>query len=435
MITNNIRMLELENNSLTTDQIILIGSYVNFHRKKKGLSLENVCYILKEKYSIDVSKGRLSKFENGKRPLSESIFIKLLMILDIELYDNDFDESNLSNLIFDALNCFCELETDEEQKIFNDVLECSHYLYSLEFIKYLLIMLMYNIRITKNQEDISILLVQLDKYSHLLNDKDFAIYMIYRGINNYNINKYTNAVSNFDVALKRINNDDNTLKGIIYYYINFIEQSLNHPIIAMRYCNIAISEFSKTSNFTRVLSLKMHLGNCYTRLNQFEEAKQLFLEVLTKMRSLKRVNFKNCIYYNLSGLLLKMENYEEAIKYTRIALSSGLFVEYTLIYIPYSLYRLNRIDEMMTEIEIASKHPNICKMQILFFKALTSKVNSNHNDAIGYLKRYYKLICKQKDIETETFTLRILFQWLSDNRQYEEAVDYATRLIKLTSSH
>ena len=426
---------ELENNSLTNDQIILLGSYVNFHRKKQGISLENICDILKEKYSIVISKGRISKFENGKRTLDVPIYIKILKILDIVVHKYNVVESNLSTLVFDALNCFCENETDEELKIFNDVLECSHYLYSLEFIKYLLIMLMSNIRITKDQEEISILLLQLEKYSHLLNDTDFAIYMIYRGINNYNKNKYTHAVSNFDLALKRINNDGNILKGIIYYYMNFIEQSLNHPIKAMNYCNIAINEFSNVSNFTRVLSLKMHLGNCYTRLNQFEEAKELFLEVLTKMRSLKRVNFKNSIYYNLSGLLLKMGNYEEAIKYIRIALSSGLVVEYTFIYIPYSLYKLDRIDEMMDEIKIAVNHPDIGKTQILFFKALTSEVNSNHNEAIGYLKRYYKIISKQNDVETETFTLRILFHWLADNRQYEEAVEYATRLIKLTSSH
>ena len=402
----------------------ILCSFFKFHRKKQGLSLDNLTEILRKKYSMIIDKGRLSNFENGKCLMSEIIYNKLLQILDIEIYDYKQNDPSISLIILEVFNCFCELELDEERILYCKIIENKQYLYSLKFAQFILIELMYNIRITKNHDYIKKMLFELEFYLSLLNDNEYAIYKLYEGIYAFNNHNYDNAYDNFIKALEKLGSSQNSIRGMIYYYLNFIKQEQNQICSALKYCQLSIDDFSKETNYVRVISLKMHIANCYNRLNQFLEAKDLYFEVIKKMNIFGRSNINKVIYYNLSGLLLKMESYEETIKYSRIALASGMIMEHAFIYIPFSLFRLGRIDEMLTEIKNAKAHPKITKAQITFFNALIFKVKNNENKAINCMKKYHKIIIKQNDTEIEIFALRIIFEWLIDNKQFEEATEY-----------
>ena len=58
MVVDSNQKDKIEKDDIPISKISIFGSYLNFHRKKQGISLENICSILGKNYSIVISKGK-----------------------------------------------------------------------------------------------------------------------------------------------------------------------------------------------------------------------------------------------------------------------------------------------------------------------------------------------------------------------------------------
>ena len=110
---------------------------------------------------------------------------------------------------------------------------------------------------------------------------------------------------------------------------------------------------------------------------------------------------------------MKVKDYHEVIKYTECSIKSDndYWFKEVYTYIPYALYKLNKIDECLNEINknLIILENNYHKY---FLKALQEKIKNNDNLYVKYLNTY----------------CRYLIQFSSDNEMlkciYEELLIY-----------
>ena len=399
-------MLFTEKNIVDKDiHSLLLGAFIRYERKKQNLSLN---FLANE---VGITKSYLGDIEHGKKVPAKYTLQKIMSTLDIEFNDSILYRQKIIQKLIESFEAYAYANREEIINIYNTLIQEKSF-YSCAFITLYIIQLLHTLYIENDLEKSFSIIDMINQYQYLLDKQELSIYYILIGLYYYKKNDFDVSKSYYLLSLENHFNN-NIIIGMTYYLLSLDEQYLNNLIDSYMYCEKSIDYFKNTYNTIRLLELDIFKANCYSRNKKYDKAIFLYEYVLKYAHIHHLSRIEKMAYDNLAWTYLKVKDYHEVIKYTECSIKSDndYWFKEVYTYIPYALYKLNKIDECLNEINknLIILENNYHKY---FLKALQEKIKNNDNLYVKYLNTY----------------CRYLIQFSSDNEMlkciYEELLIY-----------
>ncbi|MDR3594457.1 helix-turn-helix transcriptional regulator [Clostridium sp.] len=389
-----------------------LSAWIKYTRMKNSFSQEALTHGI-------CSVSHLSYFENGKKHLRKEVIEALLKKLNI----NDLGKFTAIGRVRQKFNTMMnDIESynfDGAKVIYNDLLKIEHIInqspYSIEFKIY---DLMYKTFVElMDYEYLKTDIVLLDKIYNSLSDELKYLYLLVSG----------------DILFRHHDNEQSIER--LKKALNFKDRSWINFCLGKAFCfndnmgkgtyylEKALDSYEKGGRYLNALWCHNYLGVCFSYLKIYESAEKHFHAGLMSAKHFNMDKLLWHLYTNLSDCYLSKGNYEECLKWSKLAMESN----YKNILCAYNYLsaciKLNKFDECnvifdryLGEQYKSSIHYN----GIYYLYLVVYKLNDEcfYDEVKNKILPYYENIRKIdicKDIKLK------LIEYLESKRRYKEA--------------
>lgn len=382
-----------------------LGIIIRKRRKELGL---NTVQLAKK---VNYSRSYISRVENGIIDVSDETFTVIFKALGIT-YKIDQDCREFERNIDKVLTMFLYLNIDRDF-IDRVIMQSNDFNCTNAYSKFLIANLVYKVNFLSKEIETERYIKQMDKTSELYNNKEKQIIYDYIGCYYLDYN-YELAKKYFDRALEFGEYPYST--SILYYHLGMLNYKFGNYFDANEFCKKAFDKFSLELNYKRMFYTNLHIAIINSKSGNYEAAYVLFNEmILNPNLSEEQLEL---IYGNLCWLLIKKNEYDEALIYAQKSNINYLdyYFHLALIY-----YKLTRLDDATKIIEIGLSKFKDCfqeKQLIIISKIITKECNTNEYEDL--LVKTFKQAKKSEDSESVKFIKDLLIEFYEAKHQYKE---------------
>jgi len=389
-----------------------LSAWIKYTRIKNGFSQEALAHGI-------CSVSHLSYFENGKKPLRKEIIEELLKKLNIDKIDKLASIGLVRQKLNNMMNDIESFNYDGAKVIYSELLKIENIInqspYSIEFKIY---DLMYKTFVEFMDYDyLKNDIILLDKIYNSLSDDLKYLYLLVSGNILYKnhdpdegIERQKNALSLKDTS-----------------WINFnLGKSLsfnNNPAKGSYYLEKALDSYEKSGRYLNAVWAHNYLGVSFSYLKMYESSEKHFNAALMSAKHFDMVRLFWHLYNNLSDLYLTKGNYDESIKWSKLAMETNyrpILPAYNYVSACIKLNKLDDCNEIFDKYLTEQHKSSIFYNSIyyLYLVAYKFKEDCFYDEVKNKILPYYEGIKKNdicKDIKLK------LIEYLENKRRYKEA--------------
>lgn len=311
-----------------------LAGWIKYNRLQNNFSQEALAYGI-------CSTSHLSYFENGKRKLRGEIIEAVLKKLNISEIK---DCGNIGLLRQSFYNMMFQIESfnnENAKTVYSEIKNMEHLINTSPYnIEYKIYQLMYNIFVEcLTYSDLKQDILTLDKIYSSLSDELKYLYMFMSGRVIYKYKSHTEGIQRLVTA----HNFKET--PWINYHLGFAYCFDNEALRGTYYLEKALESYASSGRYINALWCHNCLGICYSRLKIYEKSEEHFKAALTGAEHFNIDNIFWQLYTNLSHLYICKENYNEGIKWAKLALKTDLNPLLPACNYADACMKLNKIDE------------------------------------------------------------------------------------------
>lgn len=335
----------------------MIGERIKYHRKKRGLTLEQlgegIC-----------SVSYLSKIEHGEKS-SEEISQLLCQRLNIDY--EEIDQSDQINTLNDELSKWYKelISISSKETLRNAKEDLAQKINDLEnpklSLKYNLFLTYFCITMDQSAEAEQ-LLKHLKLFEDLFDPELNYYYFLFSGILFCNNTHYEKATFNLykaeDFQGKFNASEDD--RGELCYQLARLECMNFRTSKCINYANKSLSFFNKLYNMKRIADCQTLLGIANRRILNYEEVHYHYEQALKFASILKDDQRESILLHNLGSLYAAQDNHKEAIEHFQKSLDLKIqtqahvnSVVLTLTSLAEENYQLNNIEKTKSLVTLA----------------------------------------------------------------------------------
>jgi tetratricopeptide (TPR) repeat protein len=299
-------MVEVYNKTFEYD---FLAGWIRYNRMEEGISLEALSYGI-------CSPSHLSCFENGKKTLRGEVIEALLKKLKITSII-EIDNIGLLREKFHSLMFLVEgYDNQRGEEVYIELMAMEDFIrlspYNIEFSIY---KLMYNVLVErKTLSELQAVITALDKIYITLNEDLQYLYMLITGKLIYDFKDHSEGISRLLISCK--------IKDTPW--INYrlgVEYGLNEERLkGIQHLQKALDIYQATGRYRNAINCYIFLGKFHMSLKDYEKAEQYFNSVLISLDYFNIPKNSLGIYNNLANLYYHKGEYEESIKFCRLAM-------------------------------------------------------------------------------------------------------------------
>jgi len=359
-----------------------IGALLKYYRLKANKTQNEVSQGI-------CSVSHYSKIEKNSKEVNKETLDLIFNRLGIQMVDIESKKDNIASLLERLLNEIIYRQKEEaantflELEEYVDLITFTEYLYTYELYKFRYYLFIREFEQAKQQKNF------LTK--HQKNFNQFELNLYYSFLITYHAN-----LENFDLAEEIISKIIVNGKSIVnlggdeYYAIGYVKSKTN-IVEGIIYYRKALTIFSNEYNQKRVLHCLIVLGNLYTKLKVFDEARNLYLHALRLAKEMKLDETILKIGANLSLVYIQNREFEKARKQLeKYSEKFDLHKEEHYVY----LFTLGFIYSQLNNKDIAKKY---------FYKVKKNIPHSSKYKAYRMFANLYLLLISEKDDELMTY--------------------------------
>lgn len=389
-----------------------LSAWIRYTRIKNNFSQEFLAHGI-------CSVSHLSYFENGKKHLRKEIIEALLKKLNIDKIDKLANIGLVRQKLNTMMNDIESFNYESAKLIYSELLKIENIInlspYSIEFKIY---DLMYKTFVDDTdydylKEDISI----LDKIYNSLNDELKSLYLFVSGDilirhhdNESGIERQTRALNIKNTSW------NNFALGKAFCFTN-------EPGKGTYYLEKALASYENSGRYLNAIWCHNYLGICFSYLKIYESAEKHFEAALMSAKHFYMDKLLWHLYTNISDSYLTKGNYEESIKWSKLAIEinyNNILPVYNYVSACIKANKINECNIIFNEY-LTDKYKSSKYYSSIYFLYL---VVHNFNDDFFYdevknkILPYYEKVRKNdicKDIKLK------LIEYLENKRRYKEA--------------
>lgn len=394
----------------------IAGAYYRIQRNKHNISLSNLAN------QIQINKGFLSELENGKRHFPEGLSAQLDKVLGTN-FNTDYKLYNQSRTyLFDIYeNYFYERSTaiDEMYEIIKNSKE--KLLNSYGYFVFRIIEFFYFFKSGENNKVEEIIGI-LDQNLNCLQADEIAIYYSLLGMY-YKRNTATNPIA-LDYFIK---SNNICIPSSIVYAMNIFQlisiyAESNQSILAYKTCINSKSLLKYHNNYGRSITVDMFECIVLTDLGLYEDAKEKLLKILQSSMNDHFTYKTDIIYHCLAWNALLNKEYEECIKYTKLARDNEDTSHDLSYFIPLSLYYLKKDQSALDVIKKEESHSS--EIYKYFLYAIRARIQEKNDEFETNILAYYQSLLQNNIFED----IPLVQDFILD---YYKEIDNSEMMIKI----
>lgn len=290
----------------------LIGTKIRYHRKKKGLTLEQLADGI-------CSVSYLSKIEHGDKS-SKEISCLLCDRLGISYIDEDEENKEQLNQIDQELDDFyasmlhspiIAALSPTKESLKRKLATVNDPSINLKFE---LFSFCFN-AMSENFSEAEDIKLRLNTFKDLLDPKQLYYYEVFNGIYCCNIAHMEEGSQSLYTAERLLPTIRHTEQeeAEMYYQISRMETLSYHVPKSINYANRALNIFNKTYNMKRIADCQTLLGICNRRIFNFADAEYHYEQALKFVTILGNDERRAILYHNLAFCHRGQNHFDKAI--------------------------------------------------------------------------------------------------------------------------
>ncbi|WP_289114021.1 helix-turn-helix domain-containing protein [uncultured Dubosiella sp.] len=406
----------------------IAGAYYRLHRRGQKRSL---IALAKE---LRMNKGFLSDLENGKRHFPEGTVSQINEILNVSFDEDQNLWRQAREDLFQLFEYFFFEQTERICSKYEEIQKSEEErLHSYGFFVSLMIKLFYFLRIVQDDEKVRQIKMVIDQNLNCLQNDELAVYYCLLGIF-YKRNTMDNPIA-LDCFLKsgELCNPNSHVHAMNTFQLISVYAELNQPVIAYKKCLEAREVLKLCNNYSRLITVDMFECVVLTDLRLFLEAKEKLLHLLVSSNN-EYLNYPTGqIYHNLAWNALLSENYEECIQYAKRAKLEKDSSPDLCYYVPFSLFKLNRVEEAFKACEKAEEEECDTSYR-LFLRAIKDRINGQDEQFEHSILAYYQSLLENKRYEDISFIQDFMLDYFEEKENTIKIVQ-VVRDIRLYMNH
>lgn len=402
-----------------------IGPIFRLNRMERKYVLND----LTEKTNL--SRAKISNFENGKIKLPDNEVRELYTIIGIALHDVCENEvfRKVSNVLFEMYNSiYYGKKADNELKQLNELKENARYTYPYitwlfgEFLYYV-----YNYDETYNYEKAVKTILNHKRY---LSEKIKQMMYDTVGVYYKNQIRYEIALSNLKWAIQT--NIDETVLAMAHYHQAMIYVEKGSSFKALSALETAKRIFDSDMNHYRSFLYTFELATVHAHFKEYKKAEELLKKCLKDPIA---ENNKIMIYNNMIWNYILMKNLDSAIRYSQYAINVDENFPLAYMYLTYIYWKkdnngqVERYRKLMLEkAEYANKYDRYLLDAISTLTSRKTKIKRKEKDLMRAFINFRRI----GDANQSMFVLELLISLFDkDLVKKTEYMEYALDLYNL----
>lgn len=394
-----------------------IGPIFCILRKQKNIRLSDLTN------RLNISTSKLSDFEQGKRGLSEKEIIKLYNYIDLEYMVNDSIDDIVEQDMKEIYNHISFCDGKEGQIIEKLNSHINEIKCNFSYITYILCKFVYDVYHPQEYHNHIDTITVLERNIDLLSPLSKQILYDTIGVYYKNHDEYENALAYFELGKQH--NVSDTVLAMIYYHESMILIIQGKLSIALEYIDKSLYLFLKKLNFKRIVMVSVSLGIIQTRLGNFKDAEDIYINLINAIKTIQIPN-QVVIYNNLIWNELLNKEYEKVISYSKDALQLDVTYANIYVYLSIAYWRSNDLKHAKEALKKAQSHEtNASKYEYTFIRTFKAILfNRPYEMQEQRLLEALDISIKCNDYQLELFTLELLSDISHSYGNMEKEITY-----------
>lgn len=415
--------METQNNTFPYERIV--GAYLRYQRKIQNISLISLSK------SMNINKGFLSDLENGKRHFPEGVVQQFCDILKIEFNEDISSYKQSISYLLNVFNDYCYNISYENSNIKNLSFLTKNLLNSLGFFPILICHFYHCFFIEKNNTDASQIKIIIDRNIKCLSINELSIYYCFLGLYFKMHKDKTTSISYFNKSMEYCSKSSNVYTMDIFNLID-LYSSTNNSLIAYNYLYEAKFSLDQNDNYIRLFECNLLECNILTRLHMYEQSKEKLLKILSHSESnLKNNNYLN-IFRHLAWNALLSENYDDCIKYTKLARDNENAFNGLCYFIPFSYYKKGDIENCLNALNDEYIQANSIYKPFLY--AIRARIQHKDEMFEKHILKCYECAISIQEFDGIHFILDMMIEYY-DEKGKDKKLIYAFKDMKQFQEH
>ncbi|MBP3398529.1 MAG: hypothetical protein J6K75_02110 [Erysipelotrichaceae bacterium] len=396
----------------------LIAGFFRYHREKLNYSQRGLI-----NDSSPVKESSLCDFENGKRTLNEEQLVYLFQQIGYDYYDviNRYSFSNefskIMNFIYladfdDAIDLFKECK---EKGVFD----------SLGALKFAVLDYLFKILYREN------LLVDQDiilSCANLMSTELYNVLRIAQGI----LLKYKGNNKESIICFKEVLNSsyDENVRAWSFSQIGTAYDSDGDYYNAQKYTEEALSIYSRTMNFKKMIQLNLTLGTICMHIDACEHAEDSYKKAYESSLELKDFyKVTTRCFENICWLYFITNQYNKFEQFTTEEIGNLVLNENTYFVLAWAYYKTGRVEECVKYCKEAREKYKDREYPQIVFTYIERAVLGKKSGQDTLLKKAITMEDYEHNKEIdELFTLELIDIY-ERRKNYEKAYKYTRKLL------
>lgn len=215
---------------------------------------------------------------------------------------------------------------------------------------------------------------------------------------------------------------------LILTYLRFMKPEKAFPLLEE--CK---REFHNAGAHRRFLNLKFNQAHCFMKLGLFNEADQIYLNLIQTYDQVDTERFVAMVYSNYSWSKLLQKKYAEAINLAQTAVQLKTNFEDVYITLSYSLYQLGESEKALSVIDdfrAQERTDPRSKMVMKFLEVLESYLLKDKVYFECLANQLLPLLPEWKDLEVDLLVYQMLIDYYKAEQNEHELCGVQEKMIK-----
>lgn len=403
-----------------------LGPIFRIHRRSKNIKLDEICSL------CNISTRKLSEFETGKRALDDETLTRIYRELHIKYRRRENEMESFRSLFYEFYEnvIYYHEYTDSYDKL----MFMEDYIKTTELYPQLILArLVFHAYMGDHDYEYGSDIKMLDMYFEYLDQNQQQIYYDAVGVHYKNESKY-------DVALEFFN------KAIFYGYEPVTAIMCYHKALLLRRTGKLIDsldcareaklKFDKTLNFNRSILCSGAIALASARLGQFQNAIEIYKKCILHLNTSELQSDLLKAWNNLTWTYVLSGQFEDVIKSANKTLEINSEHVSSYFYRSYAFHKLGEgykaKENIKTAKALASSGnctPYMAAMVEAFYTLLS--VQKNTSTKVRKLNAALQQAEKCNDYQLELFVLNLIVEAYKEDRNYEDAFYYQSKMVKI----
>ena len=236
----------------------------------------------------------------------------------------------------------------------------------------------------------------------------------------------TTSISYFNKSMKYCSKSSEVYTMDIFNLID-LYSSTNNSLKAYNYLYEAKFSLDNNDNYARLFEC-----NILTRLHMYEQSETKLLKILFHSENnLKSRNYLN-IYRHLAWNALLSENYDDCIKYTKLARNNEDDFNGLCYFIPFSYFKKGEYDKALLALNDEYIHANTIYKPFLY--AIRGRIQHKDNMFEKNILKCYKTLLSHQIHDGISFILDMMIEYY-DEKGNDKKLIYTFKDMKQFQEH